>query len=59
MIFVGYQAKGTRKYVARGIDKVKLVGEDIAVNAEIYSLRGFSGHADEVMLLDWISLIPI
>ncbi|MDD7764555.1 MAG: MBL fold metallo-hydrolase [Peptoniphilaceae bacterium] len=56
VIFVGYQAKGTLgNMLQEGIDKVKLVGEDIAVNAEIYSLRGFSGHADEIMLLDWIS----
>lgn len=55
VIFVGYQANGTLgKLLQDGIDKVKLVGEDIVVNAEIHSLGGFSGHADELMLLEWI-----
>ncbi len=26
----------------------------MAVKAEIYNLEGFSGHADQIMLLDWI-----
>src|SRR5699024_8206856 len=33
---------------------VKILGEDIKVGAEIYDLPGFSGHADQNMLLDWI-----
>ena len=30
------------------------MGEDIAVNAEIYNIEGFSGHADKPALLNWI-----
>ena len=56
VIFVGYQANGTLgKMIQEGVERVKIVGEEIAVNAEIYSLRGFSGHADERMLMEWIS----
>ena len=32
-----------------------LFGEEIQVNAEIHSLEGFSGHADQDGLLTWIS----
>lgn len=32
-----------------------LFGEEIHVNAEIYNLEGFSGHADRDGLLSWLS----
>ena len=33
---------------------MKLFGETIHVGAEIYNLEGFSGHADQKGLLDWL-----
>jgi metallo-beta-lactamase family protein len=55
IVFVGYQAEGTLgRRLLEGVKKVKLFGEDIAVNAEIYNIEGFSGHADKVALLNWI-----
>jgi metallo-beta-lactamase family protein len=33
---------------------VKIFGEEIRVNAKIYSLEGFSGHADKEGIIRWI-----
>jgi metallo-beta-lactamase family protein len=55
IVFVGYQAEGTLgRRLLDGEKYVKLFGEDIAVNAEIYNIEGFSGHADKPALLNWI-----
>ena len=37
-----------------GAKSVKLFGEEIAVNAEIATLHGTSGHADQTGLLNWL-----
>lgn len=55
VIFVGYQAEGTLGRIIRNGEKdVKIFGEQIHVNAEIYSIEGFSGHADRDGLLNWL-----
>jgi len=55
IVFVGYQAEGTLgRRLLDGEKNVKLFGEDIKVNAEIYNIEGFSGHADKPSLLNWI-----
>ncbi|MBU5455431.1 metallo-beta-lactamase family protein [Keratinibaculum paraultunense] len=55
LVFVGYQAEGTLgRIILNGAKKVKILGEEVAVKAEIYDLQGFSGHADQLMLMDWI-----
>lgn len=55
IIFVGYQAEGTLgRMLIEGAKEVTLFGEKIQVNAHIYNLEGFSGHADRNGLLDWI-----
>ena len=54
-MFVGYQAEGTLgQRIRDGAKKVKLFGEEIHVNAEIYNVEGFSGHADKNGLLNWL-----
>ncbi|MDR1135626.1 MAG: MBL fold metallo-hydrolase [Clostridiales Family XIII bacterium] len=56
IVFVGYQAQGTLgRAILDGAKSVNLFGEEIQVNAEIYNLEGFSGHADRSGLLDWVS----
>ncbi len=56
IIFVGYQAEGTLgKLLVEGKKDVTLFGEEIHVNAEIYNLEGFSGHADQNGLFSWIA----
>lgn len=55
IVFVGYQAEGTLgRIILDGAKKVKIFGEEIAVNASIYNLQGLSGHADRQGLADWL-----
>lgn len=55
IMFVGYQAEGTLgRVLCDGADKVKLFGEEIAVNAEIMFFEGISGHADKNGLINWL-----
>ncbi len=56
VVFVGYQAVGTLgRSLVNGDKDVSIFGEKIHVNAEIYNLEGFSGHADRDDLLEWLS----
>lgn len=55
IVFVGYQAEGTLgRQLKDGAKKVKVLGEEVSVEAEVYSVEGFSGHADKAGLLDFI-----
>ena len=55
VLFVGYQAPGTLGYsIVNGAKTVKIFGEDIAVNARIEYIEGYSGHADQTGLMNFI-----
>jgi len=55
IVFVGYQAEGTLgRRILDGAKKVKILGEEISVNAEVYNVEGFSGHADKNGLISWL-----
>ncbi|MDD5987755.1 MAG: MBL fold metallo-hydrolase [Eubacteriales bacterium] len=56
VVFVGYQAEGTLgRALIGGAKQVTLFGEPVQVNAEIYNLQGFSGHADRDGLAAWLA----
>jgi metallo-beta-lactamase family protein len=55
VIFVGYQAPGSLgRNLIDGKNPVRIFGEEIAVNATIRSLGGFSAHAGQSDLLAWL-----
>jgi len=55
VLFVGYQAVGTPgRRMVDGAKQVRIFGEEIAVNAHVWTTNGFSSHADQPILLDWI-----
>ena len=55
IVFVGFQGEGTLgRTLLEGASKVKLFGEEIAVNAEIVNFKGLSSHADRDHLMAWI-----
>jgi len=54
VVFVGFAAYGTlARKIVDGAETVRIYGEEIAVNAEIYTIGGFSAHADRDGLLAW------
>ena len=56
IVIIGYQAEGTLgRRIVDGAKTVRLFGEEIAVKAHIHTLGGFSAHADQKGLLDWVS----
>jgi len=55
VLFVGYQGEGTLGgHLIRGAETARISGHDIRVRASVRSLDGFSAHADEPELLDWL-----
>ena len=54
VVFVGYAAVGTlARRIIDGAQQVRIFGEDIPVAARIYTINGFSAHADQAELLTW------
>lgn len=56
VIFVGFQAEGTTgREIIDGAKRIKIYDEVVEVNAKIYTINGFSAHADQRVLLDWLN----
>jgi metallo-beta-lactamase family protein len=54
IVFVGYAAIGTlARQIIDGAKNVNILGEDIPVRARVYTINGFSAHADQAELLAW------
>ena len=55
ILFVGYQAPGTLgRRIVDGEKNVKILGEEFAVKARIEYIEGYSGHADQEWLLNFV-----
>lgn len=55
VVFVGYQAQNTLgRRIKDGEKTVKIFGEEIGIRCHVHAIEGFSGHADQKGLMDWI-----
>lgn len=55
VMFVGYQAQGTLgRRIVNGEKKVRILGQEYKVKANIVRVNGFSAHADRDELLSWL-----
>ena len=54
VLIVGWQAPNTlgRRIVERQ-SKLRILGEEYTLKAEVVTINGFSAHADRTELLDW------
>ena len=62
IVFVGYQAAGTPGRAiqehAGGSGTVALNGRESRIQAGVHTLSGYSAHADQKGLLDWVARMP-
>jgi metallo-beta-lactamase family protein len=55
IIFTGYQAAGTLgRRIVDGAKHAHILGEDMAIRSRVYTIGGFSAHADQGELIEWL-----
>ncbi len=55
IVFVGFQARGTPgRKIVDGAKMIRILGEELAVNAKVFTINGFSAHSGQSQLLDWL-----
>jgi metallo-beta-lactamase family protein len=64
ILFVGYQARGTagrdiQKYGPKGGGYVELNGERFDINARVHTISGYSAHADQHDLINFVKRMRV
>ena len=55
LVFPGFQARGTLgRAIVDGANTVKVLQQHITVKAKVHTLGGFSAHAGQPQLIDWV-----
>ena len=55
IVITGFQAQGTLgRRIVDGAASVRIFGEDVPVQADVYTIGGLSAHADQAGLLAWL-----
>ncbi|WP_243309934.1 MBL fold metallo-hydrolase RNA specificity domain-containing protein [Fundidesulfovibrio agrisoli] len=55
IVFVGYQGQGTPgRKIVDGAKTIKIMGEDLQVAAKVWTIGGFSAHAGQSQILQWL-----
>jgi metallo-beta-lactamase family protein len=58
VLIVGFQSPGTLgRQLVDGAKSVSIMGERVVVRASVHTLGGFSAHADQNGLLDWVATV--
>ena len=56
LLIIGFQVKGSLgRKLLEGEKEVKIMGQPVSVRARIENIRGYSAHADQKQLLDWVA----
>lgn len=55
ILFVGYQAVGSLgRQILEGAKSVRIMGEEVLVRCRVAHIPGYSAHADQKGLIDWV-----
>jgi len=55
LVIIGYQPRGgLGRALIDGVSPVRVYGRPVDVEAQVHTLGGFSGHADQDELLEWL-----
>ncbi len=58
LLIIGYQTAGSLgRRLLEGTQEIKMFGEKIPVRAQIKAIGGYSAHADQAGLLNWVGQI--
>jgi metallo-beta-lactamase family protein len=56
VVFTGFQVAGTLgRRIVDGAKRARILGEDMAIRSRVYTIGGFSAHADQGELMEWLS----
>lgn len=56
LLIISFQAKGTLgRRILEGSKKIRIFGQEVPVRAKIVSIEGYSSHADQKDLYNWLA----